>query len=416
MDEFKAGFDSSNLKQGDVVLYKSPNSMESIRAQIINIFESGQCYIHFIGYNRRYDLTVDRSALTFVEHAPNAANGPPHRGRRKKHSELELRLWTIDEIQKYEVQCIRNIEVIEFKEYFIRAWYPSPYPVEYINNRKIFICDTCLKYFSSRTHLNLHLAKPHKHSFPPGYEIYRDSIDENTQISVFEIEGAKNTMFCQCLCLLGRLFLEDKAVFYDVTQFTFYVMAKYEFKLDLDTNSSNPNDSNNNSNQNSNEIKMSIVGFYSLDKYTSDNIIACIVVFPQYQRDGFGKTLISLAYTIAKRKNIRGGPESPLSDLGSIAFKSYWRDSILDFIHNYGTDDTDSDRISEATFISHADVHETLKGLDLLIKVQKGRPATIDRQGAEILYEQYKRQMHFINEENLIWLPHQTKQKKHPTE
>lgn len=396
MKKFQARFDS-DLQQGDVVLYKSPSSLESIRAQVINIFENGQIYIHFIGYNRRYDLTVEKSSLEFVEHAPYAPNGPPHRGRRKKHSELELRLWTIDEIQKYEVQYVRNIEFIEFKEYYIRAWYPSPYPVEFINNRKIFICDTCLKYYSSRTHLNAHLSKDHKHSFPPGFEIYRDSIDENTQISVFEIEGTKNTLFCQCLCLLGRLFLEDKAVFYDVSQFVFYVMAKYEIGSD-------PSDPNN--------CKMEIVGFFSVDKLTTVNIIACIVVFPQFQRYGFGRTLISLAYTIAKRKKLRGGPETPLSDLGSIAFKSYWRDSILYFIHNHGTDDTDSDQISEATFILHADVHETLKGLDLLIKVQKGKPATIDRPAAEALYERYKRHMHFIKEENLIWLPHQSKQKK----
>lgn len=395
MKKYQSSFDSNDFNQGDVVLYKSPNSFESIRAQIINIFENGQIYIHFIGYNRRYDLTVEKSDLEFIEHAPNAPNGPPHRGRRKKHSELELRLWTIDEIQKYEVQYIRNIEFIEFEEYYIRTWYPSPYPEEYINNRKIFICDTCLKYYSSRKHLNAHLSKPHKHNFPPGFEIYRDTIDENTQISIFEIKGSKNAMFCQCLCLLGRLFLEDKAVFYDVGQFIFYVLVKYEIGTD-------PSDPEN--------CKMQIAGFYSVDKTTTVNIIACIVVFPQFQRLGFGRILISLAYTIAKRKKIRGGPECPLSDLGSIAFKSYWRDSILNFIHIYGNDDTDSDQIAEATYISHADVHETLKGLDLLIKVQKGKPATIDRQSSESLYERYKRHMRFIKEENLIWLPNQLRQ------
>lgn len=383
MNVFQQNTNQHILQQGDVVLYTPPEMTTSFRGQIIDFLEKRIAYVHFIGQNRRYDLTIDISHLEFVSPAPDPSTEPPHRGRRKKRSELEHRLWTIDEIQKYEVQNIRNIEYIEFEDYSIRAWYPSPYPTEYISNRKIYVCDTCLKYYPSRDCLNAHRSKPHNKSIPPGSEIYRDTADENTQISVYEIDGTKNAMFCQCLCLLGRLFLEDKAVFYDVGHFIFYVLVKFELLTG----------------------QMSVVGFYSLDKSVTVNIIACIVVFPQYQDHGYGKTLISLAYSIARRKGVRGGPETPLSDLGTSAFKSYWRDSILTFIHLYGTEDLTTDQVSEGTSILHADVHDTLKDLELLQKIQKAKPAIIDLQTAAVLYERYKDQMRFIKEENLIWLP-----------
>lgn len=42
---------------------------------------------------------------------------------------------------------------------------------------------------------------------PPGDEIYRDG-----SISVFEVDGKKNKIYCQNLCLLAKLFLDHKCV------------------------------------------------------------------------------------------------------------------------------------------------------------------------------------------------------------
>jgi len=46
---------------------------------------------------------------------------------------------------------------------------------------------------------------------PPGTEIYRDGV-----ISVFEVDGKKNKIYCQNLCLLAKLFLDHK---YDICRF-----------------------------------------------------------------------------------------------------------------------------------------------------------------------------------------------------
>ncbi|PIO53018.1 hypothetical protein TELCIR_25667, partial [Teladorsagia circumcincta] len=55
---------------------------------------------------------------------------------------------------------------------------------------------------------------------PPGNEIYR-----NEQLSFFEIDGRKNKTYAQNLCLLAKLFLDHKTLYYDTDPFLFYVLA-----------------------------------------------------------------------------------------------------------------------------------------------------------------------------------------------
>ena len=57
-------------------------------------------------------------------------------------------------------------------------------------------------------------------SHPPGDEIYRKE-----PISVFEICGKRYKQYCQSLCLLAKLFLGNKTLYFDVEPFLFYVMT-----------------------------------------------------------------------------------------------------------------------------------------------------------------------------------------------
>ena len=63
------------------------------------------------------------------------------------------------------------------------------------------------------------LKCPVKH--PPGDEIYRDG-----KISVFEVDGRKNPVYCQNLCLLAKMYLDHKTLYYDVEPFLFYVLCE----------------------------------------------------------------------------------------------------------------------------------------------------------------------------------------------
>jgi hypothetical protein len=51
---------------------------------------------------------------------------------------------------------------------------------------------------------------------PPGDEIYRKG-----NISMFEVDGMKQKIWCQNLCYLAKLFLDHKTLFYDVDVFFF---------------------------------------------------------------------------------------------------------------------------------------------------------------------------------------------------
>jgi hypothetical protein len=52
-----------------------------------------------------------------------------------------------------------------------------------------------------------------------GNEIYRDG-----RLSAFEVDGLKNTINCQNLCLLSKLFL--KTLYHDVNPFVFYILTE----------------------------------------------------------------------------------------------------------------------------------------------------------------------------------------------
>ncbi|XP_061613184.1 histone acetyltransferase KAT7 isoform X3 [Phyllopteryx taeniolatus] len=112
------------------------------------------------------------------------------------------------------------IKTILFGRYELDTWYHSPYPEEYARLGRLYVCEFCLKYMKSQTILRRHMAKcVWKH--PPGDEVYRKGA-----ISVFEVDGKKNKIYCQNLCLLAKLFLDHKTLYYDVEPFLFYVMTE----------------------------------------------------------------------------------------------------------------------------------------------------------------------------------------------
>ncbi|VDP09871.1 unnamed protein product [Soboliphyme baturini] len=118
------------------------------------------------------------------------------------------------------VTRIRNIELIELGRHRIQPWYFSPYPQELSSLPCIYLCEFCLKYVRSKKCLERHMSKCTLR-YPPGNEIYRKDT-----ISVFEIDGRKNKTYAQNLCLLAKLFLDHKTLYYDTDPFLFYVMTE----------------------------------------------------------------------------------------------------------------------------------------------------------------------------------------------
>ena len=45
-----------------------------------------------------------------------------------------------------------------------------------------------------------------------------------TSISIYEVKGNDKKLYCQNLCLIAKLFLDHKSIYFDVSPFKFYVL------------------------------------------------------------------------------------------------------------------------------------------------------------------------------------------------
>lgn len=241
----------------------------------------------------------------------------------------------------------RSPEAIEFGKYEIQTWYSSPYPQEYARLPKLFLCEFCLKYMKSKNILLRHMMKC-TWAHPPATEIYRKD-----DLSVFEVDGNVNKLYCQNLCLLAKLFLDHKTLYYDVEPFLFYVLTKNDDK------------------------GCHLVGYFSKEKHCQQRYnVSCIMTMPQYQRQGFGRFLIDFSYLLSKREGLPGTPEKPLSDLGRISYVAYWKSVILEYFYECQQQQKQQvciTTMAKTTGICIPDIVSTMRQLNMIKLTEDGR-------------------------------------------
>eukprot|EP00924_Labyrinthula_sp_SR-Ha-C_P013550 maker-scaffold_5-snap-gene-6.51-mRNA-1 protein AED:0.00 eAED:0.00 QI:56/1/1/1/1/1/2/101/429 len=398
---------------GEVFLVRvgdeSDSEESAIPAEILDIqFSNNLCYVHFLGTDSRLDQWVQFSrfissvsshelrtkyahlkqssnqklSLNHIEKVSNQVN---------KQKRKLSKIYTANEIPHQEQNSrVRSVNKVQMGDYFLRCWYQSVYHPEHSFDSKyatyfkadicgtdiniidcVYVCERSFKFFFS----------------PDAYEEYRRNSDfvnfeiknskqiyleekssvlekfddlksEKKFLEVSQIAGKNNQEFCGLLCRFSKLFIEHKSVNCDPNPFMFYVLSVKS------------------------ETKRVIVGYFSKE-IGSKNNLSCILIFPQFQKFGFGRFMISLSYEISKKQKFIGSPEKPLSDLGKKGYRSYWSFVLLKLLSSGVM--LNLDQISQRTSMKKEDILSTLDMLNFVKKAKNGivlyvsRPLVIEK-------------------------------------
>ncbi|KAL5114412.1 SAS complex subunit [Pleosporales sp. CAS-2024a] len=256
-----------------------------------------------------------------------------------------------------------NVLEVVFGSLLIKPWYPSFYPESIVGRKveRLYVCQWCFKYSKELMAFLGHMkACPRRDTRPPGVSIYKTD-----SYSLYEVDGDKHKLYAQNLCLFSKLFLDTKSVFYDVTTFLYYMLVAHN---------PSPSIANTGLGEDRAGQQGQVVGFFSKEKMSWDNNnLACILVFPPWQKQGLGQILMGASYEMSKREGRLGGPEKPLSDLGHLAYEHYWSVSLARAILSWPSKKavTVVD-LREKTYIVPDDIIATLQTMDVLEHRKKG--------------------------------------------
>ncbi|KAK4462544.1 males-absent on the first protein [Cladorrhinum samala] len=328
----------------------------------------------------------------------------------------------------------RNIDKVVLGDICFRAWYPSYYGKDVLGDPsanahnhntstshddsnggaggqasshhghgrrepppmldRLYVCPCCFKYSKELVSWWEHVKLCEKKCFVPGRKIYthpkgsrtilkpapnspvasklvgrnkknsvqptmvEEVIQDQGEWSIYEVDGEVDVLFCQNLSLFAKLFLDNKSVFFDVTGFNYFLLV-------FSPPSGRPQ----------------IVGFFSKEKMSWDNNnLACILIFPPWQRKGLGALLMGISYEISRREGLLGGPEKPISDLGKKGYKRFWGGEIARWIltlpESEGEEEmvVDVEDCSEATWIAAEDCLVVLREMGVACEAGEGLP------------------------------------------
>ncbi|KLO20011.1 acyl-CoA N-acyltransferase [Schizopora paradoxa] len=271
-------------------------------------------------------------------------------GRRGNKTKDTYAQEDLDTREQKKVTSTRNFDNVNFGQWQIKTWYYSPYPFSFTEEEELastqssnklpptklhnvnrsslrahgrtsdllaggvmrdvmqgekavlWVCDRCFKYMREGGSYELHSRNCHA-THPPGRKVYQRGAH-----IIWEVDGAKEKLFCQNLSLFGKLFIDIKTLFFDCENFLFYLLTDGDSQRDH------------------------VLGFFSKEKYSYDDYnLNCIVTFPPYQRKRYGMLMIEFSYELSRRAGKFGTPERPLSELGLRSYLTYWITVLVHF-------------------------------------------------------------------------------------
>lgn len=347
---------------------------------------SYEYYIHYIDFNRRNDRWATREELELDDKAIDIEL----KGRELKAAESHINTnpFENDEHEGLDRNClitheeatkVKTIDAIEMGKYSCETWYFSPYP-EGCHIKCLYICEFCFNFYTNNSELIKH-SQLCTLRHPPGDEIYRDD-----KISMFEVDGKKEPIYCENLCYLAKLFLDHKTLQWDVEPFLFYILCEHD------------------------NYGYHFVGYFSKEKESTQGYnVACILTMPFHQRKGYGKFLIDFSYLLSKKEQKIATPERPLSDLGFVSYFSYWTQKLIEVLKEYNDGSISTNKLAELTSIKHSDISMVLEGLNIIRYYQGQHIIVCDKNIMDELYKKAGRPGYPLDPEKLIWTPFKLK-------
>ena len=301
--------------------------------------------------------------------------GSPHRNRRASLKVLN-----------------RNIRQVVLGNIQFDAWYYSPYPDAIIHRPStangsttsseprngqgvhhgpvkveesvcslLYVCPCCFRYTALQHQFTQHLAH-HCHlraqCLESNHPIPKSALEvyDWEGYAVWEIDGEREKLYCQNLSLFGKLFLEQKSVFFDTDGFKYYVLTYTRpegvLAAPSKTRGRRHRSSSGPAVEDDNPLyKTRVLGFFSKESLSWDaNNLACILIFPPFQHRQLGQLLMAVSYKLSGWEwegGIIGGPEKPLSAMGRKSYLRFWSERLARFMMGQ-TADADSKTVFDS--------------------------------------------------------------------
>ncbi|KIX06909.1 uncharacterized protein Z518_04885 [Rhinocladiella mackenziei CBS 650.93] len=294
--------------------------------------------------------------------------GSPHRSRR-----ASLRILN------------RNINQVVLGNLLFDAWYYSPYPDSIILGpnaqhaykhvgsaadlrnghahslvkdkeeplcRRLYVCPSCFRYTPDERDYVQHLQH-HRGLREQGLETQpvpesAFKVYEWDGYAVWEIDGEREKLYCQNLSLFGKLFLEQKSVFFDTGGFKYYALTHIPSLPPSPAPKGRGRKRSSSVFEDDLLPRAQVLGFFSKENLSWDsNNLACILIFPPFQHRQLGQLLMAVSYKLSGWEwegGVIGGPEKPLSAMGRKSYLRFWSERIARFMMGQ-TADADAKRV-----------------------------------------------------------------------
>lgn len=119
--------------------------------------------------------------------------------------------------------------------------------------------------------------------------------------------------------------------------------------------------------------------------------------------------MIEFSYLLSKQETVNGSPEKPLSDLGLLSYRKFWKYNIAKEILKFNGKLSIS-KISNITRMTADDTVFTLEALGVLYRSSKNKEylLVVDKMKLQNLVRFYRRKGSiFATERHLKWTPYE---------